>query len=106
MWHSVFRLHTPPHSSRHQPTNMQPQRNRRQRLPPLRDITQEIYINVSNGQYIQTNDITPTYNHSPPPHTLISNHQEYTPLQPPYQLRKSKSNDALEKAYQEKSALL
>ena len=96
-------MHTPPHPYRQQPTNIPPQRNRRQRIPPLRDITQEIFINVSNGQYIQTNDITPTISYSPVPHTPISNHQEYTP---PYQLRKSKSNDALEKTYQEKPALL
>ena len=86
--------------------NIQPQRpNRRQRLPPLRIIAQRPTINVTNRQNEQTNDTTPTYTHPLPPYHLVYNHHKHTPLEPFYQLRKSKSNDALEKAYQEKPAL-
>ena len=87
--------------------NIQPQRpNRRQRLPPLRIIAQRPTLDVTNRQNEQTNDTTPTYTHPLPPYHLFYDHHKHIPPEPFHQLRKSKSNDSLEKVYQEKPALL
>ena len=102
-----FRLLTPPHSPNQQHANSRPQRpNRRQRLPPLRIIAPRPTLNITNRQNEQTNETTPTYTHPLPPDHLFYDHNNHIPPEPLHQLRKSKSNDSLEKAYQEKPALL
>ena len=104
-----FRLLTPPHSPNQpsQHVNSRPQRpNRRQRPPPLRIIAPRPRLNVTNRQNEQTNETIPTYAHPLPPDHLLNNHNNHLPHKPLHPLRKSKSNDSLEKAYQEKPALL
>ena len=104
-----FRLLTPPHSPNQpsQHVNSRPHRpNRRQRPPPLRIIAPRPRLNVTNRQNEQTNETIPTYAHPLPPDHLLNNHNNHLPPEPLHQLRKSKSNDSLEKAYQEKPALL